>query len=59
MRIMTVREMRQRWPEAVWAMAKEAAILITRDGELVVWGKGVMFDSLTGLLEDREDRKLI
>ena len=24
-----------------------------------LWGKGVVFDSLSGLLEDREDRKLL
>ena len=86
MKNMTVRDVRQRWPEAEQALAPESEIIITRDGKPVaqllpmeaqqpvrmrfdpaehrrrreaIFGKGVEFDSLTGLLEDREERKLI
>mgnify|MGYP000013170796 CR=1 FL=1 len=85
MKIMTIRDIRQHWPEAEKALATEPEILITRDGKPVarllpiteeemprkrfdpeenrrwmdeVWGDE-KFDSLTPLLEDREDRKLI
>ncbi len=86
MKTITIRDLRQRWPDAEKALATEAEILITRDGKPVArllpivneeaprkrfdpeenrrwmekfWGKGVVIDSLTGLLEDREDRKLL
>jgi len=86
MKTMTVRDVRQRWPEAERALATELEIIITRDGKPVarlmpmeteqpvrkrfdpaehrrrreaIFGEGVEFDSLTGLLEDREERKLI
>jgi len=85
MKIMTIRDIRQHWPEAEKALATEPEILITRDGKPVarllpiteeemprkrfdpeenrrwmdeVWG-AEKCDSLTPLLEDREDRKLI
>ena len=86
MKTITVRDVRQRWPDAERALETEREIIITRDGKPVarllpvvavadtrprfdpeenrkrrekLWGKGVMFDSLTPLLEDREDRKLV
>ena len=86
MKTITIRDLRQHWPDAEKALATEPEILITRDGKPVarllpiveeetprkrfdpeelkrwreeLWGKGVTFDSLTPLLEDREDRKLI
>ena len=87
MKTLTVRDVRQRWPEAEQALETEGEIIITRDGKPVarllpvepengptrkhfdpqenrrwreeMWGKGVVIDSLSGLLEDREDRKLI
>lgn len=83
---MTVRDVRQRWPEAERRLAAEGEIVITRDGKPVarllpveeaagperkrfdpeehrrwlkeMWGDET-FDSLTPLMEDREDRKLI
>lgn len=86
MKTITVRDVRQRWPEAERSLALEGEIVITRDGKPVarllpvepvednrprfdpvenrkrrekLWGKGTVIDSLTGLLEDREDRKLL
>jgi antitoxin (DNA-binding transcriptional repressor) of toxin-antitoxin stability system len=86
MKTITVRDVRQRWPDAERALETEREIIITRDGKPVArllaveteetarprfdpeenrrwqeetFGKGVMFDTLTGLLEDREERKLI
>ncbi|MEO5916807.1 MAG: type II toxin-antitoxin system Phd/YefM family antitoxin [Luteolibacter sp.] len=86
MKTITIRDLRQHWPDAEKALATEPEILITRDGKPVarllpiveeetprkrfdpeehrrwmneVWGEGVHFDSLTPLLEDREDRKLL
>jgi prevent-host-death family protein len=86
MKTITVRDVRQRWPDAERALGEEGEILITRDGKPVArllpietvekprkrfdpeeqrrwqektFGKGVVFDSLTGLLEDREDRKFL
>jgi antitoxin (DNA-binding transcriptional repressor) of toxin-antitoxin stability system len=86
MKTMTVRDVRQRWPDAERALESEGEIIITRDGKPVArllpmeqteeerkqfdpaeqkrwreetFGKGVTFDTLTGLLEDREDRKLL
>ena len=86
MKTMTVRDVRQRWPEAERCLGTEGEIIITRDGKPVArllpvedvtetrkkfdpeeqkrwreefWGKGVMMDSLSGLLEDREERALI
>lgn len=86
MKTITVRDVRQRWPEAERSLAEEGEIVITRDGKPVarllpveplednrprfdpvanrkrrekLWGKGVVIDSLSGLLEDREDRKLL
>lgn len=84
---MTVRDVRQRWPEAERSLGIEGEIVITRDGKPVArllpvevvaeqprkkfdpeenrrwrnefWGEGVMIDSLSGLLADREDRMLI
>lgn len=85
MKTMTIRDLRQRWPEAEKALATESEILVTRDGIPVArllpivkeetpkkrfdpaeqrrlrkefWGDE-HFDSLTPLLADREDRKLI
>jgi antitoxin (DNA-binding transcriptional repressor) of toxin-antitoxin stability system len=85
MKTMTIRDVRQRWPEAERALKLEREIIITRDGKPVarllpvedrmaagkrfdpveqgcwrddVFGKGVVIDSLTGLLEDREDRTI-
>jgi len=83
---MTVRDIRQRWPEAERSLATEGEIVITRDGKPVarllpmeevagperkrfdpeehrrwmkeMWGDEI-FDTLTPLMEDREDRKLI
>jgi antitoxin (DNA-binding transcriptional repressor) of toxin-antitoxin stability system len=84
MKTMTIRDIRQRWPEAEKALATESEILVTRDGKPVarllpiveeetprkrfdpdehrrlmkeIWGDE-HFDSLTPLLESREDRKL-
>lgn len=86
MKTMTIREVRQHWPEAERALAFEREIIITRDGKPVArllaletpapvrkrfdpeqqarwreetFGQGVVIDSLTGLLEDREERILI
>lgn len=86
MKTITVRDVRQRWPEAERSLAIEGEITITRDGKPVarllpvepvednrpsfdpvanrkrrekLWGKGAVIDSLSGLLEDREDRKLL
>lgn len=86
MKTMTVRDVRQKWPEAERMLGKEGEIVITRDGKPVarllpmaveadvrsrfdpeenrkrrekLWGKGVEIDSLSGLLEDREDRKVL
>ena len=86
MKTITIRDLRQRWPDAEKALATEAEIVITRDGKPVArllpivneeaprkrfdpeeqkrwrdefWGKDVVIDSMKGLLEDREDRKLI
>jgi antitoxin (DNA-binding transcriptional repressor) of toxin-antitoxin stability system len=86
MKTITVRDIRQRWPEAERSLAIEGEITITRDGKPVarllpvepvednrprfdpvanrkrrekLWGKGAVIDSLSGLLEDREDRKLL
>lgn len=86
MKTITVRYVRQRWPEAERSLAIEGEITITRDGKPVarllpvepvednrprfdpvanrkrrekLWGKGAVIDSLSGLLEDREDRKLL
>lgn len=86
MKTMTVRDVRQKWPEAERSLAEEGEIIITRDGKPVarllpietapenrprfdpeenrkrrerLCGKGVVIDSLGGLLEDREDRKLL
>lgn len=86
MKMMTVRDVRQRWPEAERSLETEGEIIITRDGKPVarllpvkaepdnrprfdpeenrkrrekLCGKGVVIDSLKGLLEDREDRKLL
>jgi antitoxin (DNA-binding transcriptional repressor) of toxin-antitoxin stability system len=86
MKTITIRDLRQRWPDAEKALATELEILITRDGKPVarllpiieeetprkrfdpeaqrrhreaIFGKGVMIDTLTGLLEDRVDRKLL
>lgn len=83
---MTVRDVRQKWPEAERSLESEGEIIITRDGKPVArllpmeqvdekreqfdpaeqkrwreefWGEGVIMDSLSGLLEDREDRDLI
>ena len=85
MKTMTIRDIRQRWPEAEKALAKESEILVTRDGKPVarllpiveeetprkrfdpeeqrrlrqeVWGDE-HFDSLTPLLESREDRSVL
>lgn len=81
---MTVRDVRQKWPEAERSLAAEGEIVITRDGKPVarllpveeqaprrrfdpeamrrwreeMWGDQV-FDTLTPLMEDREDRQLI
>lgn len=86
MKTITVRDVRQRWPEAERSLAEEGEITITRDGKPVarllpvepmednrprfdpvenrkrrekLWGKGVVIDSLSGLLDDREDRKIL
>jgi antitoxin (DNA-binding transcriptional repressor) of toxin-antitoxin stability system len=86
MKTITVRDVRQHWPEAERSLAIEGEITITRDGKPVarllpvepvednrprfdpvanrkrrekLWGKGAVIDSLSGLLEDREDRKLL
>jgi antitoxin (DNA-binding transcriptional repressor) of toxin-antitoxin stability system len=87
MKTMTVRDVRQKWPEAERMLGKVGEIVITRDGKPVarllpmevveadvrsrfdpeenrkrrekLWGKGVVIDSLSGLLEDREDRNLL
>lgn len=83
MKTITVRDVRQRWPEAERALATEREIIVTRDGKPVArllpvveeqpvrqrfdpeeqarwreetFGKGVVFDTLSGLLEDREER---
>jgi len=84
MKTMTVRDVRQKWPEAERSLAAEGEIVITRDGKPVarllpveeqaprkrfdpvehrkwledMWGDET-FDSLTPLMEDREERKLI
>ncbi len=81
---MTVRDVRQRWPEAERSLGEEGEIVITRDGKPVarllpieekpprkkfdpeemrrwreeMWGDQI-FDTLTPLMEDREDRNLI
>ncbi|MEX1115646.1 MAG: hypothetical protein WEB53_10385 [Akkermansiaceae bacterium] len=81
---MTVRDVRQKWPEAERRLAEEGEIVITRDGKPVarllpvevdpprkrfdpeeqrrwlkeMWGDET-FDTLTPLMEDREDRDLI
>lgn len=81
---MTVRDVRQKWPEAERSLADEGEIVITRDGKPVArllpvdevaprkrfdpvehrkwlketWGDQT-FDTLTPLMEDREDRVLI
>jgi antitoxin (DNA-binding transcriptional repressor) of toxin-antitoxin stability system len=86
MKTITVRDVRQRWPEAERSLAEEGEIVITRDGKPVArllpveeelqprkrfdpeehrrwmndfWGEGVMMDSLSGLLADREERVLV
>jgi len=83
---MTVRDVRQRWPEAERLLGVEGEIIITRDGKPVarllpvetkvsdrpsfdprenrkrrerLCGKGAVVESLSGLLEDRDDRKLL
>lgn len=85
MKRITVRDVRQRWPEAERSLALEGEIVITRDGKPVArllpvvaeadnrprfdpeeqrrwmeetWGDETM-DTLTPLMESREDRKLI
>lgn len=85
MKTMTVRDIRQHWPEAEKALGVEREIIITRDGKPVArllpmeeavvpkkrfdpeaqmrwmketWGDQ-QIDTLTPLLEDREDRKLL
>ena len=83
---MTVRDVRQRWPEAERSLGEEGEIIITRDGKPVArllpvqpevepprkrfnaeehrrwmqetWG-GATFDTLTPLMESREERILI
>lgn len=85
MKTITVRDVRQRWPEAERSLAVEGEIVITRDGKPVArllpmeaevdnrprfdpeehrrwmketWGDETT-DTLTPLMESREDRKLI
>jgi len=85
MKTITVRDVRQRWPEAERSLAIEGEITITRDGKPVarllpveeelkprkkfdpeehrrwreeVWGD-MTFDTLTPLMESREERVLI
>ena len=85
MKTITVRDVRQRWPEAERSLAEEGEIVITRDGKPVArllpvdeemiprkkfdpeehirwlkdeWGEEI-FDSLTPLMESREERALI
>lgn len=85
MKTMTVRDVRQKWPEAERSLAEEGEIVITRDGKPVarllpmeeevkprkkfdpeenrrwrqeMWGDQI-FDTLTPLMEGREDRNLI
>lgn len=86
MKMMTVRDVRQKWPEAERSLILEGEIVITRDGKPVarllpmedvagparkrfdpeehrqwmkeMWGDET-FDTLTPLMEDREDRNLI
>ena len=85
MKTMTIRDVRQKCPEAERALELEQEIIITRDGKPVarllpvtdrqvrgarfdpdeqarwrdeVFGKGVVVDSLTGLMEDRDDRTI-
>ncbi|MGL4401148.1 MAG: type II toxin-antitoxin system Phd/YefM family antitoxin [Luteolibacter sp.] len=86
MKTMTVRDIRQKWPEAERSLSEEGEIVITRDGKPVArllplveevvaprkrfdpeehirwlkeeWGDET-FDSLTPLMESREERVLI
>lgn len=86
MKTMTVRDVRQKWPEAERSLAEEGEIVITRDGKPVarllpvveevvtpgkrfdpeenrkwreeMWGDEI-FDTLTPLMESREERVLI
>jgi antitoxin (DNA-binding transcriptional repressor) of toxin-antitoxin stability system len=85
MKTISVRGVRQRWPEAERSLAEECEIVITRDGKPVarllpveeeskprkrfnaeehrrwreeVWGDQ-NFDTLTPLMESREERVLI
>lgn len=84
MKTMTVRDVRQKWPEAERSLVIEGEIVITRDGKPVarllpveeemprkrfdaeehrhwmkeMWGDDT-FDTLTPLMEGREERNLI
>ena len=84
MKKMTVRDVRQKWPEAERSLVLEGEIVITRDGKAVarllpveeesprkrfdaeehrrwmkeMWGDET-FDTLTPLMEGREERNLI
>lgn len=84
MKTMTVRDVRQKWPEAERSLVIEGEIVITRDGKPVarllpveaepprkrfdaeehrrwmkeMWGDET-FDTLTPLMESREERNLI
>lgn len=84
MKMMTVRDVRQKWPEAERSLVVEGEIVITRDGKPVarllpvevepprkrfdaeehrrwmkdIWGDET-FDTLTPLMESREERNLI
>ena len=49
MKTMTVRDIRQRWPEAERALAVEKEIIITRDGEPVA--------RLTPIVPEKRPRK--
>ena len=84
MKTMTVRDVRQKWPEAERSLVSEGEIVITRDGKPVArllpveeepprkpfdadehrrWMKEMCgdknFDTLTPLMEEREERCLI
>ena len=84
MKTMTVRDVRQKWPEAERSLVVEGEIVITRDGKPVarllpveeqmprkhfdadehrrwmkeMWGDET-FDTLTPLMDDREERNLV
>ena len=49
MKTMTVRDIRQRWPEAEQALAREKEIIITRDGQPVA--------KLTRIVPEKTKRK--